>query len=485
MTELGNLILLLQHLCASASDVAEEGFRVDVSGDLLSHEQAILLVSIGKLLSSVVPEEQPVLRINNETIPLPALEADDSYLNNPWRFILAKTRIAALLPARIEENTVLFLSEQGFCGWLEVLDPLSIEGGYNPDFSRTTTIRVAGLKESFGGPELWVLPVDAGLPPEPSESGLPDSVEIHGLVHVVSTSGNLRINPRGWALTWGSFDTPCAKELARLSCIVLSCCLVHEIKRDDDQSLSITIRGGKTHKLPLWNTNSVLNWLPLMTQLLEAVKWVYSERAETRLRLIMDRLALDLNNGECLLASLQQYLAFALRQARDSYGFVILERKDAYFKEMRELMKDMKSQADLYAGKVRDLVSSLVRDTLGVVVFLAFSFVGKFDQQHLHDLLDSNELGLFLKVLAVYLFLSLVLQLVAHLRDDHLSRVEGENWVHVLQNYTGSEDKKERFLAPLAQRRATLHFAMGISAVFYAILALSVWNLPLLVKGMI
>lgn len=485
MSEIGDLILLIQRLCASVSDVTEESFRLDVCGDQLRPDQVALLVEIGKKLASVVPSEDPVLRIASESVALNELEADDSYLNSDWRFIVAKTRIAALLQARADETTVLFFSEHGLCRWLENFDPLTIAEGYDPDFSRPTTIRVAGLTQSFGGPLLWVLPVDADPLASSQENGLPESSEVHGLIHVVSTGMSLRIAPRGWALTWGDFGTPCVRALARLSCIVLGACLVHEIKRGDDRVLTVTIRGGKTHKLALWNSNSVLNWPELMKQLVEAVTWVYAERAETRLRLIMDRLALDLNDGECLLACLQQHLVTALRQARDSYGFVILERKDAYFKEMRELMKDMKSQADLYAGKVRDLVSSLVRDTLGVLVFIAFSFVGKFDQQRLQQLLDSSELALFLKVLTAYLVLSLILQLTAHWRDDQLSRSESANWLNVLQNYTGSQDKEDRFLAPLARRRTTLHVAMGISGAFYVLMALLIWNLPLVVKGML
>lgn len=485
MAEIGNLLLLIQRLCASASEVSEEGHRLVVSGEQLLPGLPALLAEIGRELATVVPDEQPILRVGGESVTLDELREDDSYLNAGWQFIVAKTRIAALLRARQDETTVLFFSEEGLCTWLEKIDPLAVQEGYDPDFSKPVTIRVVGLAQSFGGPMLWVLPNDGSTPAISQETGLPDSPDIHGLVHVVSTNTRFRIAPRGWALTWGDLRTPSAKVFARLGCIVLGACLVHEIKRNDDRALTVTIRGGKTHKLALWNSNSVLNWHELMKQLIETVTWVYAERAETRLKLIMDRLALDLNDGECLLACLQLHLDSALNQARDSYGFVILERKDAYFKEMRELMKDMKSQADLYAGKVRDLVSSLVRDTLGVLVFIAFSFVGKFDQQRLHQLLDSIELALFLKVLAVYLVLSVTLQLMAHWRDDQLSRSEGENWLNVLQNYTGAQDKKERFLAPLARRRTTLHVAMVLSGVLYGILALLVWQLPTVIKGML
>lgn len=485
MLEVGNLIRLILRLGESASEVFEESHRLVISGKHLRPNQVELLVEIGNKLEVVVPGEQPVMRIGVESVALDELEGDDSYLNASWQFIVAKTRVAALLRVRADESTVLFVSEQGLCRWLEDIDPMAIQDGYSPDFSKPTTIRVFGLENPFGGPFLWVLPVDLTTHPAPQGTGLPASAEIHGLVHVVTTGTSLQIAPRGWALTWGDLGAPSAKVFSRLGCIVLSACLVHEIKRSDDQALTVTIRGGKTHKLALWNINSVLNWSDLMKMFVETVTWVYAERAETRLRLIMDRLALDLNDSACWLACLQQHLVVALNQARDSYGFVILERKDAYFKEMRELMKDMKSQADLYANKVRDLVTSLVRDTLGVLVFIAFSFVGKFDQSRLDQLLDSRELALFLKVLTAYLVLSLILQVATHWRDDQLSRNESENWLNILQNYTGSQDKKDRFLAPLARRRLTLFVAMGFSGVFYAVLALVVWNLPLVVKGML
>jgi hypothetical protein len=485
MVEIGKLIPLIEGLCTSASEVTEESHRLVIRGEQLRPDQAALLVDIGKELAVVVPDEQPVMRVGGESVALNELEGDDSYLNVGWQFILAKARVSSLLRARSDETTVLFFSENRLCRWLEGIDPLTVQDGYAPDFSNPTTIRVVGLAEPFGGPLLWVLPVDMAAPDASQESGLPDSAETHGLVHVVSTGTSLRIAPRGWALTWGGLDSRSAKAFARLGCIVLGACLVHEIKRGDDHSLMVTIRGGRTHKLALWNSNSTLKWCELMKQLVEAVIWLYAERAETRLRLMTERLALDLNDGECWLACLQRHLPAALRQARDSYGFVILERKDAYFKEMRELMKDMKSQADLYAVKVRDLVSSLVRDTLGVLVFIAFSFVGKFDHQRLYQLLDSGELALFLKVLTAYLVVSFIVQIAAHWRDDQLSRSESENWLNVLQNYTGSQDKMDHFLAPLARRRTTLHVAMIISGVFYGVLALLVLNLPLVVKGML
>src|SRR5690606_14845571 len=111
-----------------------------------------------------------------------------------------------------------------------------------------------------------------------------------------------------------------------------------------------------------------------------------------RLKLLLDRLTLDLGTRSCYIESLHTHLAPALRQAQDSYGFVILDRKDAYVKEMREIMKDMKSQADLYAEKTRAITNALIRDFLGVLFIIALSFMGKFDRTNLHALLASHEL---------------------------------------------------------------------------------------------
>lgn len=145
-------------------------------------------------------------------------------------------------------------------------------------------------------------------------------------------------------------------------------------------------------------------------------------------------------------------------------------------------MKDMKSQADLYASKVRDLVSSLTRDILSVLVFIGFSFIGKFDQRNIHALLESTELSLLVKFLAGYLLLSCVLQFISHLRDASLAYEESRTWLDVLQHYSSRSDKQDRFLTPIDRRRVTLFVAMGIIGLIYAILILVTWNLPFTVE---
>jgi len=392
--------------------------------------------------------------------------------------VLGKSPLAQQMRARDNETTLLFFAVEGFHDWLSRIDPFQYPSGNDPDLSSPTTIRVNGLSSAFGGPLLWVLP-PTGEAPQISISKLPDQSDVHGLIHTNAVKP-LRVCPSAYALSWGDLGSFEAKPLVRLSACVIAACLVQELKSTGN-SYEAMLRGTKRLSLPLCDEVQPVS-ADTLIRLIEAVCWVYEERPETRLRLVMDRLSIDIEHGQTLLSGVEKYLEVALQQARDSYTFVILDRKDAYHKEVRELMKDMKSQADLYAAKVRDLVSALTRDVLGVLVFIGFSFVGKFDQKNLSQLLESSELSLLVKFLAGYLVLSCALQFSSHLRDASLAYNESKTWIDVLQHYSSRSDKQVRFLDPIDRRRITLFVAMSIMGVIYACLVLVTWNLPFVIE---
>ena len=293
----------------------------------------------------------------------------------------------------------------------------------------------------------------------------------------------VRISPRTFALTWGNLEHELAKPFIRLGILALSSCLVQELRCEQD-NYKVTLRGLKRQELPLFNDLDTYDII-LLKNLIKAVAWVYEERSETRLKLIMDRLSMDIGPRMSLVKGMESFLEDALQQAKDSYAFVILERKDAYHKEMRDLLKDMKSQADMYAAKVRDLVSSLTRDILGILIFVALSFISKFDQNKLTELLNSIELATFLKFLAGYLILSSTLQSISHFRDANLSYEESKQWLGILQNYTSKDDNQKKFIEPISKRRCTLFIAMIACGLIYLLLAIAIWNLQLIINFLI
>ncbi len=481
MSDLRPLLDHIATLRAAGCLLTEECFRLVCEGQNLTQEIASALLAIRAVVSGFNLEPPSVL-VDGASVEDDDLRDLDLVEGGQWRLVLAKSDLASRVSARPDEHTVLFVSVESMLTWAEARDPFVATAPYEPDFSKPVTFRVHGLTSAFGGPELWVLPLHGDPPNFVSGSQLPETKAVNDVIHL-NVDKIVKVTPRGWALTWGDLESSAAKPWLRLSCMVLAACLVQEFRRSGNAT-DVTIRGTKRLSIPL--SEGFTDCSRGLAELLAtAVQWVYAERPETRLKLVMDRLSIDMDGKQSFLAGLEVHLGEALKQAQDSYAFVILERKDAYYKELRDLMKDMKAQADLYASKVRDLVASLTRDILGVLVLIGFSFLGKLDVSNLQQLLASRELGLLLKFLAGYLVLSFTLQMLTHWRDAQLAFAESQKWAGLLRNYTSKADSDEQFLEPIRQRRKTLWQALTVSALLYAILTAAVWNLPHIVQRLL
>lgn len=481
MTTITDLLFSVGELRLLASEYVEEAYRTTLAGEAFSRsvaDQALHIIQLSK--EAGIPT--PTIIVSGSGVEEDDLE-DEIAESGPWRMIIGKSPIAQQIPARPTENTLLFFSVEGFHKWLQVFDPFLYPSGSNPDLACLTTIRVVGLATGFGGSCLWILPTtpyDTSSLETQGDEGLPSFPSVHSLIHTRSAKP-LRVCPSAFSLSWGDLDSEEAAPVVELASKVLSACLVQELK-STDTSYEATIRGTKRISLMLFNSQQQEANKFTLELLINTVRWVYEERPETRVSLVMDRLSIDLEENISLLSGMHKHLENALQQAKDSYSFVILERKDAYLKEMREIMKDMKSQADLYASKVRDLIASLTRDILGILVFFGFSFLGKFDQKNLHSLLSSNELSLLTKFLAGYLLLSCALQISAHWRDSTLAYEESKKWLDVLQHYSTQVDKQTKFIEPIDKRRVTLFIAMTITTVIYIFLILIIWKLPFVME---
>jgi len=477
MSELiAKILYHLNILIEASTRVDEQSYRITIEGNSLDAGLIQVLKNIIQL-SIELELEKPNVLIDGENIDFQEDE-EDFYLDQPWRLIFAKTSIAKQLKARENESTFLFISLNGFQKWLKNVDPFVKKSNFDPDFAEPVTFRIQGLKNSFGGPMLWVLPIGAESP-KIIQSNLPESSDVCGLIHINADKA-VNIYPNGFALTWGNIDAPEANHLRYLSAMVLAVCLSQELKYIDGD-LKITLRGAKRIVLSLTDSTKIPS-STFLGSLVDAVRWVYAEKPETRIKLLMDRLSVDIQTDQTFLKGMECFLNDAIHQAKDSYDFVILDRKDAYYKELREVMKDMKSQADLFASKIRDLVGSLTRDILGVMFAVGFAFFGKFDSSKLHELLTSTHLALFLKVLSGYLVLSFILQFSIHWADARLSESESKKWLSVLRNYTTKADNDDYFVKPMLKRKWSLRIGLVVAGLIYLLSSFIVWNLQCIVQ---
>ena len=483
MSTVSEVLTALEQLSKRAGTVTETSFRITLEGDCLDDNISALIKDFDDICQQFGSGLSLIIRAGSDSVHTEDL-LEGLYHNNSWMVVLPKKDLASALPSdgRDNSNTVFFASTEGFHDWLKAYDPFEFVTGSECDLTQETTIRISGLSQSFGGPSLWVLPADADAPIQQPTAKLPSASEVRELIHINCVPPR-QVCPAAFALTWGDLKSPEAKPLVSIGIKVLAASLVQELKFVDD-NYEVTLKGTKRLSLALSNESDSFDVL-LLEQLTKSVAWLYSERPETRQKLITDRLSIDVDESLTFITELNEYLKAALEQAEDSYDFVILERKDAYHKEMRELMKDMTSQANLYATKIRELINAVSRDFLGILVFFSFSYLARFNKIDIDKLIASEGLSLLGKGLALYLAISCILQIIIHHKDAKMAYEEAEQWTEALRHYTSREEKKEHFLEPIKKRKEMLYRTMYGTVCLYIVLFLGSWNISTVVKHLL
>ncbi|OKP20010.1 hypothetical protein [Serratia fonticola] len=483
MNSIVGMIKQINELVQHSNVVTEESYRLTLKGESVTDKIAQLCEELGQL-STELGMSCPTMTVNGSSVDPDEVLDFVGVLDSSWSILISKNLLAEKLKieGELDSKNILFMSEQRALEWVKEIDPFAAPiSDLEPRFNEKTFIWVFGLDKPFGGNCISVIPVKDYKKEEGQEDTptLPNSTQVSELVKV-SSDVLLKIRPNTYLMTWGDIQSTLAKAFIALSVRNLIACMAFELKKFDDY-YAVSFKGTKLVTKVLDKLIDV-DCVELQKRLVKTVVWTYKERAETRLQLIMDVLSLNIEIEQSVFKGVFVNIDEALQQAQDSYAFVILDRKDAYHKEMRELLKDMRSQADMYASKVRDLISNITRDILGILAFVGFSFLSKFDKKNLLELLDSHELAILVKFLAGYLLLSCVLQISAHWRDSVLSSRESERWLKVLQRYTSREENGANFLKPINTRKTTLYISFCIMVLVYAALFFATWNLPSLAK---
>lgn len=447
-------------------------------------DEAIDLLTITGTLSEAVLKDliTTLQAFTDEGIEHPSLMVDaqpediDSLQNlsksslqgstKEWKLSLHKARLL------IDENHKVFITSNAFIEWANQLTPTRT---LECDFNKPLTIFIKSLAEAFGGPSLQFIPVDTEdfAPPE-SLVIFPDEKQVRSIVRVTS-SNHLHLNPNSIALTWGNREQPEALPFMRFFMAVMSLCFAQEIYVRNDE-VRVMVRGTKN-----LDSNLTPNWMfDISTKAVDdtatAISWMFQERVETRQRLLSDRLSLDITDNSSFISGVSEHINNALDQAKERYGFVILDRKDAYLKELKDVMKDVRTQADLYASKVRDLVSTLLRDVLAVLFLVGVSLIAKLNTVEVATSVNSSQLFIFFKVLAIYFLVSMVLQIISHTRDLVLAKNECERWLQLTHDYLTKEIVDENFTKPLSKRKNMFYIFAAVSIIIYLCLVGLSWN---------
>ena len=470
-----NLLWPLLEASKASNTESEERIRID--GDEYAHAQEHLQ----GLLAMQREYELPgiTIRINAESTDAEdfARRIKEGEAVNKWQVLIAKETISSYLLPDNDTITIWFLSQSAFENWAKNLEPFDAS---SDRFRSKKAIRILvhGINYHFGGPYMAVGNTCGDSIPRnwpTKHDNTIDEKAVRQQVHLL-TNEIISLDPSPFLLQWGDVDSEQAKPFRLLSAKALCACLSQEIHSRD----RVVFKGARRLDLPLVSEVDSIPNAEQLGVLWSAVQWVYSERPEVRAALIADRLTLDFTDGQSLLSGISLFIENALRQSKDQYKFVIKERKDIYAKELRDLMKDVQQHAGLFSEKIRSILYGLLRDVLAALLLISLGLFSRIGAAH--EVLSSTEASILFKSLAVYLVVSLALQVLINLRDLSLSKQELIYWADAARNHLGIDDIERQLGKPISKREHNFYVMLTILALVYLSMALAAWHFHLIIK---
>ncbi|MFA7082570.1 MAG: hypothetical protein WC135_08160 [Bacteroidales bacterium] len=353
---------------------------------------------------------------------------EDLVPDTEWKLHINKTVF-------FKENTngfssTFFYEKKNLIEWINKSNPFSEDYPLNKIKCK---IIVKDLSNSFAGANFMVVKEINNFPTSDWKNF--NSSLIVNNVHIISKSKFL-INPINHHIENGEIDDV-SKYFYRNSILVLLTCLCNEVYENG----KIILKGYRRIELDLgldyMGTEVSTKYQKL---LVDALLWVYddSEKCDLRLKLLLERITLDIDYKLPYIQSLYTIIENATIQAKERYSFIIYDRKDLYQKELKDLLKDIKKLTDNYSSKIRNVLKNLLRDILAAFLLIGITLFSKVTE--IEQLFDNKMIKYVFSAFGIYFILSAILQFIIDLFDYCRSVSEFNHWKKVTQEYMSTED---------------------------------------------
>jgi hypothetical protein len=261
----------------------------------------------------------------------------------------------------------------------------------------------------------------------------------------------------------------------RNSILILLASLCNEIYDNGE----IILRGYRRIKIKLGNDYSG-NEVSAEYQenLANAVKWVYqsTERCDLRLKLLLERITLDIDYSLPYFQGLFNVIKEATNQAKERYSFIIYDRKDLYQKELKDLLKDLKTLSELYSNKLRSLLGNLLRDVLATFILVGITLFSKTTE--ITKLFENKLIKYVFIAFGVYFIVSAIFQLITDVFDVYRSNKEFDYWKNISREYMPQKDFEEHKSKTLTKRARGTMIIYAIVVIFYLAIAFACFKFP-------
>lgn len=385
--------------------------------------------------------------------------------SNYWRININKNVVLANVDSEYTKN--FFYSKDSFVKWIKNSNPFSVD--YFLNVYPKIKIYVNGLINNFGGSNFVVCGHSQDFCA--NNWSLQDEKIIQNHVRILCDSEFI-IMPNRHSVCFGDIDEY-SLNFYRNSILVLLAGLCNEIQSNDN----ITIRGFRRLSLQLgacYCGKEITKEYQYL--LIDAIKWAYSDssRCDLRLKLLLERISLDVNLTAPYIQGIYNVIEDATTQAKERFSFITYERKDQYQKELKDLLKDMKSLSDLYSNKVRALLSNLLRDVLAAFILVGITLFTKTSE--ISQLIDNKLIRYVFVALGVYFVVSAIFQAATDIFDIIRSRTEFDYWKNITREYMSLLEFKKHKSKTIDQRARGTIIMYFVITLLYGVIAYICFN---------
>ena len=278
------------------------------------------------------------------------------------------------------------------------------------------------------------------------------------------------IKPNCHYVSFGS-ESDLSNAFLRNSILVMVYSLCNELHEDDQ----IVVRGVRRLECKLGRTSLLTgDLIAYQEKLKNAVLWTYEKDCNLRHKLLLDRITLDLDLNAPFVIGLSSLIYDALIQAKERYNFATYERQDEYYKEMRDLLKDIKGMSEQCNQKIRSILSNLSRDVLGALLLVGVTLLSKISE--LNKLNDNHLIKYVFYGYGIYFMASALLQLIVDTIDLSDTNREFDYWKNISRNYISNSEFAKYKNETYGKRRNSFWKQYIVILTVYVVLSILCFN---------
>lgn len=413
----------LEFLCKYRTSFNESLFSLDVEGkgvesamlsDINGVNDALVALNSQQCFSVFIDKEKTTLEDLSDYVGTEA----------SWRIHINKQRLVR------KDNCIclFFYDVESFTHWADSTNPFSKDNLFN---SNKCCIQVNKLGYRIVGDNFIISDILVSVP-----VGGNDVLDNKILTHLRNYDTSKVIQPSKHIIVEAEVNSISELFYERAVHVMLSALC------DELYPVKVILNGVRRIELNLnERSDAILNDIVEVHNLLKDVlEWVYliDERQELRHKLLIDRLTLDISLSEDYYSGALKVIRYAFEQAKERYSYAIYDRANQYQKELKELLKDLKSIGDAYSSKLRNIINHFSRDFLAALLTIGITLFSRYND--LNNLSSLGVLEYVFTAFAIYLIISIVIQVLSDVSDLKATEREFDYWKKVTREYMSNDD---------------------------------------------